>query len=63
MTDKQKLVYDLAMRCAALQVQRDNRTDTPLQAQMINAFTSFVKGYQAMDASTLLNALAELKNV
>ena len=63
MTDKQKLVYDLAMRCAALQVQRDNRSDTPLQAQMINAFTSFVQGYQAMDTANLLNALEELKRV
>lgn len=63
MTDKQRLIYDLSMQCAVLQVQRDNRHDTTLQAQMLEAFTSSVTAYRLMSDATISAALEELKMV
>lgn len=61
MTDKQRLVYDLSLQCAALQVLNEKRRDATLQAQMLEAFTSSVKMYRAMSEATISAALEELK--
>lgn len=63
MTDKQRLIYDLSLQCATLQVQREKRHDVTLQAQMLEAFTSSVRMYSAMCDATISSALEELKTV
>lgn len=61
MTDKQRLIYDLSLQCAALNVQRSHSAEKTLQAEMLDAFISYVCAYSCMDSSRLDTALEELK--
>lgn len=63
MTDTQKLVYDLSLQCAALDVQRNFRNETSLEVAMLHSFIASVQTYACMDSSTLANAVAELKKI
>lgn len=64
MTDRQRLVYDLSMQCAAIQVRDFSETDiTSLQSAMLEAFVKSVCVYSAMDDETLSSALEKLKNI
>ena len=60
MIDKQHLIYDLALRCAAIHVQRDPK-NVYLEAEMLQAFTESVMAYNCMDSSAFADALEELK--
>lgn len=63
-TDKQRLIYDLSMQCAAIEVRDFSKTDIiSLQSAMLDAFVRSVCMYSAMDSETLSGALERLKNV
>jgi len=61
MIDKQRLIYDLALQAAAIQVQRDHKNKY-LEAEMLKAFTESVAAYNCMVPSAFAEALEELKN-
>lgn len=64
MTDKQRLVYDLSMQCAAIEVRDFSTADIiSLQSAMLDAFVRSVCAYSAMDNEALSAALEKLKNV
>lgn len=60
MIDKQRLIYDLALQAAAIQVQRD-RKNLYLEAEMLKAFTESIAAYNCMNNSAFAEALEELK--
>lgn len=63
MTDKQQLIYDLAMQCARFQVERNHTNSDYLPAEMLNAFTSAVFAYRCMSVDSISAALEELKKL
>lgn len=63
MTDKQKLIYDLSLQCAALHVQRGECKGHYLEADMLDCFTSSLQAYSIMDNSAFEEALKTLKMV
>ena len=64
MTDEQRLVYDLSMQCAAIQVRDFSATDiVSLQSAMLDAFVRSVCVYSAMGKESLSAALEKLRNV
>ena len=60
MIDKQRLIYDLALRCAVIHVQREHK-NIYLEAEMLQAFAGSVAAYNSMDNSAFTEALEELK--
>ena len=58
--DKQRLIHDLALRAATIQVQRDHK-NIYLEAEMLKAFTESVAAYNCMAPSAFAEALEELK--
>lgn len=63
MTDRQKLIYDLSLQCAAAQYMQYTKEGKTTQAAMLDAFTGSVLAYNSMDPNALDAALNELKNV
>ena len=63
MTDKQRLIYDLSLQCAAAQYTQYTKDGKTTQAAMLAAFTGSVLSYNAMAPAALDAALAELKKV
>lgn len=61
LTDKQRLIYDLSLQCAALSVQRSHNSSQTLQAEMLESFIASVQMYRCMDDSALEAVLEELK--
>lgn len=62
MIDKQRLIYDLSLQCAVLEVQRDRNNPEPLPKRLLEAFVSAATAYRAMCDDTINAALEELKN-
>lgn len=62
MIDKQRLIYDLSLQCAVLEVQRDRKNSDYLPSMLLNAFTSAVLAYRSMSDDAIDAALEELKN-
>lgn len=63
MTDKQKLIYDLSLQCAALHVQRGECAGHYLEKDMLDCFTSSLQAYSAMNSNAFEDALKTLKTV
>lgn len=63
LTDKQKLIYDLSLQCAALHVQRGDCTGHYLEADMLDCFTSSLQAYSVMDSTAFEEALETIKTV
>lgn len=64
MTDNQRLVYDLSLQCAAIEVRDFSKTDiVSLQSAMLDAFVRSVCVYSAMDRESLSAALEKLKSI
>lgn len=62
MIDKQRLIYDLALQAAAIQVQRD-RKNLYLEAEMLKAFTESIAAYNCMNNSAFAEALKNSKRL
>lgn len=60
MIDKQRLIYDLALQCAAIHVQREPQ-NRYLEAEMLEAFAGSIAAFNCMDKSAFTAALEELK--
>lgn len=61
MTDKQKLVYDLALRCAVLQTEQDKDKSRPLMEQLVDNMSGailLIDAQQELDDN--LNELLDL---
>ena len=63
MTDRQRLIYDLSLHCATLQVQRDCQNSDYLPGVLLDAFNSAILAYSAMSDNAIDAALEELKKV
>lgn len=63
MTDRQKLVYDLALQHVSSELANGVPLDKNPAAYALESFTGYVALYAAMDKETLDAALAELKKV
>ena len=63
MTERQRLIYDLSMQCARLEVERDHKNSDYLPAEMLKAFTSAVAAYRCMSGDAISAALEELKKL
>ena len=49
MTDKQRLIYDLALQCAALKVQHNPQSSLPSEAQMATEFIESIRACCRLD--------------
>lgn len=63
MSDRQKLVYDLAMQAAALEVQSNPSADKSVSAALLDAFSASIDAYSAMVPDKLDAVLNQLKTV
>ena len=63
MTDRQKLIYDLALQCAAVQVSKEGYRNTSLASAMLQAFEENVTLYASMIPDKLDAALDKIKKV
>ena len=63
MTDRQKLIYDLSLQCAALHVQRGECAGHYLEGDMLECFTSSLVAYSTMSEKAFEEALKTLKTV
>ena len=63
MSDRQKLVYDLAMQAAALEVQSNPPAGQSVAAALLDAFSASIDTYCAMIPDQLDAVLDQLKTV
>ncbi len=56
---KEKLLYDLAMNCAVLEVQRNKDNTKPISTQLLDAFDNALLGLKAQDGSKINEVLKD----
>ena len=62
MVDKQRLIYDLALQCAALKVQHNPQSSLPLEAQMATEFIESIRECRRLYPKIWPEIIDELNN-